>query len=73
MSQKAVMEIIERATADKSFQDLLFSDAKKALTGYSLTDEEQKMLSNLNADNFDNFAGNLGDRTTKGGWVPGIG
>ena len=73
MSQEVVMEIIDRATKDEAFRQQLFNNTGKALADYDLTSAEQQMLSNLNAENFSEFAGKLGDRTTKGGWVPGIG
>ena len=72
MSQAVVMEIIGKAIDDKKFRKELFKHPAKALQGYDLTDEEQSSLSNLNEDNFDDFAGGLGDRTTKG-WIPGGG
>ena len=72
MSETAVLEIIDRAIADKDFRALLFTNPSVALEGYDLTAEEIEMLSNLNADNFDEFVGGLGDRTTKG-FVPGTG
>ena len=71
MSQETVKEIIERAGQDKKFRQQLFSDPKTALDGYDLTDEERDMLSDLDKDNFDDFAGGLGDRTTKGAWTAG--
>ena len=71
MSDFGVKEIIERAIEDEKFRKLLFSDPEAALSGYDLTDQERKLLSNLDEDNFDEFAGGLGDRTTKGAWRPG--
>ena len=68
-----VKEIIERAVKDEAFRKLLFSDPSQALHGYDLTDEERELLSDLNEENFSEFAGGLGDRTTKGTWVPGVG
>ena len=68
MSQAVVMEIIGKAIDDKNFRKKLFKHPAKALDGYDLTDEERESLSNLNEDNFDGFAGGLGDRTTKG-WI----
>jgi hypothetical protein len=71
MSDTVVKEIISRAATDDSFRTLLFTDSATALKGYDLTDDERAMLANLNADNFDEFAGDLGGRTTQGRWVPG--
>ena len=72
MSDTVLKEIIDRAVNDEKFRDLLFSNPDKALESYKLTDEDRKVLENLNADNFDEFAGGLGDRTTKG-FMPGTG
>jgi hypothetical protein len=38
------------------------------LTGDYVTDDERELLSNLDEGNFDEFAGGLGDRSTKG-WI----
>lgn len=71
MSQEALLEIVERAMKDEPFRNLLFTNPEKALAGYDLSDEERELLSNLNEDNFDDFAGGLGDRSTKGWVTPG--
>ena len=72
MSQAVVMEIIGKAIDDKNFRKKLFKHPDKALKGYDLTDEERASLSDLDENNFDDFAGGLGDRTTKG-MIPGTG
>ncbi len=72
MSQAVVMEIIGKAIDDKNFRKKLFEHPAKSLNGYDLTDEERVSLSNLNEDNFDDFTGGLGDRTTKGSIRPGF-
>lgn len=71
MSKAVVIEIIERALDDENFRNLLFNDPDQALKGYSLTAEEKKKLSSLTPDTFDDFAGPLTGRTTKGQWIPG--
>ncbi|MCA9957402.1 MAG: Os1348 family NHLP clan protein [Chloroflexota bacterium] len=68
-----VKEIIERAVKDEAFRKLLFENSTEALKGYTLTDEDRSLLESLDEENFDQFAGGLGDRTTKGTWVPGVG
>lgn len=72
MSDATVKEIIERAVEDENFRQQLFNDADEALEGYDLTGEERARLKSLNEENFDEFSGNLGDRSTKG-WVHGPG
>lgn len=70
---EAFDQVVERAINDKSYRQLLFKDLGKALEGYPVSDEERSLLENLDEDNFDDFAGGLGDRTTKGRWLPGAG
>ena len=69
---EALDQIVERAVNDEEFRNLLFSDLDKALEGYNISDEERDLLENLDEENFDEFAGGLGSRTTKGIW-PGTG
>ena len=69
----ALDQLVERALTDTSYRTLLFNNLDKALEGYPVTDEERSLLQSLNEDNFDEFAGGLGDRTTKGRWLPGAG
>jgi hypothetical protein len=68
MSEVVLREIIDRAVADDSFRRQLLSDPSTALRGYELSDAERELLSNLDEGNFDEFAGGLGDRATKG-WI----
>ena len=68
----SVKQIVEQAIEDEAFRELLFSNPDEALKDYELTDAEKQQLSGLNAGNFDEFAGELGDRTTRG-WLPGSG
>jgi hypothetical protein len=67
-----VKQVIERAIKDEKFRKLLFDNPDKALSDYDLSQEDRELLHNLNEDNFGDFAGDLGDRTTKG-WLPGTG
>ena len=73
MSDKVVKEIIDKAINDETFRDQLFTDPDAALKGYDLTSDERKTLAGLNKDNFNEFAGGLGDRTTKGTFGAGMG
>ena len=68
MSDTVLKEIIDRAVKDENFRNLLISNPDKALADYNLSDEDRKILEGLNDDNFDEVAGGLGDRTTKG-WI----
>ncbi|MCP4418891.1 MAG: hypothetical protein GY805_19925 [Chloroflexi bacterium] len=69
---EALDQVVERAVNDKKFRRLLLSNLDKALEGYAVSDEERGLLENLDDENFDEFAGGLGSRTTKGIW-PGTG
>ena len=71
MSEAAVKQVIDRAVGDVKFRNQLFRDPGSALQGYDLTDEERNLLNDLDEDNFDEFAGGLGDRSTKGSWTIG--
>ncbi len=65
MSQQTVQNIIGRAVMDEAFRNLLFSDPDKALEGYDLSEEEKRILRNLDADEVSGFAGKLDERITK--------
>ncbi|MCA9943125.1 MAG: hypothetical protein KC449_06565 [Anaerolineales bacterium] len=69
---EALDQVVERAVNDKTFRKLLFKNLDRALEGYDVSDEERTLLENLDEDNFDEFAGGLGSRTTKG-FMPGTG
>jgi hypothetical protein len=69
---EALDQVVERAVTDKAFRTLLFKDLDKALEGYPVSKEERQLLENLDEENFDEFAGGLGSRTTKG-FMPGTG
>lgn len=70
---EALDQVVSKAVSDSEFRALLLSDPATALAGFEITDEERNLLKGLNAENFDQFAGELGDRTTKGRWIPGAG
>jgi hypothetical protein len=69
---EALDQVVQRAVTDKNFRQLLLKNLDKALEGYAVSDEERTLLENLDEANFDQFAGGLGARTTKG-FVPGTG
>ncbi|MCA9948654.1 MAG: hypothetical protein KDE48_03335 [Anaerolineales bacterium] len=68
-----VKKIINRAVEDAAFRELLFKNPDAALKEYELSDEQRKLFDGLNADSFDKFVGDLGDRTTKSLWIAGGG
>lgn len=72
MSDTAIKEIIDRAVSDEKFRSLLLNNPDNALAGYKLTDEDRVILGGLTEETFDEFAGGLGDRTTKGSWTVGV-
>lgn len=55
MSWFCKMQVIERALEDEGYRQLLFANPGEALAEYDLTVDEIEVLSNLNADNFDEF------------------
>ncbi|VAW40673.1 hypothetical protein MNBD_CHLOROFLEXI01-2296 [hydrothermal vent metagenome] len=69
---EALDQVVQRAVTDKNFRKLLLKNLDEALEGYAVSDEERTLLENLDEENFDEFAGGLGSRTTKGIW-PGTG
>lgn len=71
MSKSQVNDIILKAIDDEAYRTLLFNNPDEALKGYKLTTEEREKLSNLTPETFDDFAGPLTGRTTKGQWIPG--
>ncbi|MEM7333254.1 MAG: Os1348 family NHLP clan protein [Chloroflexota bacterium] len=70
---EALDKVVSKAVQDENYRKLLLSNPAAALAGYEVTDEERQLLENLNEATFDKFAGDLGDRDTKGIWTPGAG
>lgn len=68
----ALEQVVDRAAKDATYRQLLLSNPDAALKEYAVTDEEREMLAHLTDTTFDDFAGSLGDRTTKG-FLPGTG
>lgn len=69
---EALEQVVERAVRDAEYRQLLLSNPAEALKEYAVTAEERQLLEGLTENTFDEFAGNLGDRSTKG-FVPGMG
>ncbi|HRQ38429.1 MAG TPA: Os1348 family NHLP clan protein [Chloroflexota bacterium] len=69
---EALEQVVDRAVKDASYRQLLLNNPDEALKGYAVTGEERQLLANLTDATFDEFAGSLGDRTTKG-FLPGTG
>ena len=69
----ALDQVVTKAANDETFRQLLLSNPQQALEGYAVTDEERQMLSELTAETFEAFAGNLGERQTQGRWILGTG
>lgn len=69
---EALEQIVDRAVKDTNYRQLLLSNPNEALKGYNVTADERQMLAGLTDNTFDEFAGALGDRTTKG-FIPGTG
>ena len=70
---EALDQVVSKAVQDEEYRQLLLSDPATALADFEVTDEERQMLEGLTAETFDKFAGDLGDRDTKGIWIPGAG
>ena len=71
MSKSQVIAIIEKAIDDKAYRNLLLNNPDEALKGYELTATERNRLVELTPETFDDFAGPLTGRNTKGQWIPG--
>ncbi len=71
MSKTQVIAIIDKALDDETYRNLLINNPEEALKGYELTADEYKRLTELTEETFDDFAGPLTGRTTKGQWIPG--
>lgn len=70
---EAFDQVMSKAVSDESFRKLLLTDPAKALEGFAVTPEERQMLEGLTEESLDDFAGGLGNRSTKGRWTTGIG
>jgi hypothetical protein len=69
MSRKALASIVSRALTDEEFRSQLLSDLETALSDYNLSDNEQQMVSKLDAEAFDELTMDLEARQSKSGFL----
>jgi hypothetical protein len=62
MTTSEVIAVIERATNDDNFRELLFTNPEKALQGYDLTAGEKELFNDLDDEKFEEL---------RGQWIPG--
>ena len=61
-SERSVVEIIGKAIADEEYRATLFADARSAVAGYEVTDEDQTALGEMTEQAFDFFAAEVENR-----------
>lgn len=60
MSHRGLQNLIGRAIVDRNFRDrLLDKDREQALADFNLTDDELSVVSSIEAQSFEDFAGEL--------------
>ncbi len=70
-TEQSVVEIIGKAIADDEYRTTLFEDARSAIAGYSVTDEDQTALGEMTKESFDFFAAEVEKRFSEAiGGVP---
>lgn len=72
MSREELTTIVSRALTDEDYRTQLLSNPDDALKGYSLDEDEKKMLRSLPADVFDSLTMDLEDRQSKSGFLGGL-
>lgn len=72
MSREALTTIVSRALTDTDYRSQLLKDPDAALKEYELSEAEEKMLRNLNADAFDELTMDLESRQSKSGFMGGL-
>jgi hypothetical protein len=72
MSREDLTTIVSRALTDEEYRAQLLSDPDSALEGYSLDEDEEKMLRSLPEDAFDELTMDLEDRQSKSGFLGGL-
>ena len=68
MSRESLTEIVSRALTDEDFRKKILDNLEDVLKDFDLDDAEKKLLSNLNAETFDELTMNLEDRQSKSGF-----
>lgn len=61
-AERAVVEIVGKAIADEGFRTALFLDARAAIAGYPVTDDDQIALGVMPEESFDFFASEVETR-----------
>ena len=69
---EALEQVFDKAVQDEKFRKLLINNPSEALQGYDLTSDEIALLEGLTDETFNDYAGKLGGRITKG-FMPGTG
>jgi hypothetical protein len=72
MSREDLTTIVSRALTDQEYRSQLLSDPDAALADYDLSESEEKMVRNLNADAFDELTMDLEARQSKSGFLGGL-
>ena len=61
-SERSVVDIISKAISDEEYRGSLFADARTALAGYTVTDDDQSALGEMTVESFDFFAAEVEKR-----------
>ena len=61
-SERSVVDIISKAISDEEYRGTLFADARTAIAGYAVTDEDQSALGEMTVESFDFFAAEVEKR-----------
>lgn len=72
MSREALTTIVSRAITDSDYRVQLLNNPDAALKGYDLSEQEEKMIRNLNSDTFDAMTLDLEARQSKSGFLGSI-
>ena len=72
MSREALTTIVSRAITDSDYRVQLLNNPDAALKDYDLSEQEEKMIRNLNSDTFDAMTLDLEARQSKSGFLGSI-